>query len=277
MRFYLSTTADFEPSYLDPENMGPCAKLASKYGLGLEIGDFCICENLAERYEITKKLICKKQKLVSDFTMHAPYNELCPAAMDPWIREVAKRRFLQMFKETEKTGAKKLVVHTGFDPMIYCKEWFIPESVKFWKDLLKSCPEGLVLVLENVMEENPENQIEICDGVSDERFKVCLDIGHANLSPAPVTDWVISLGKRISHMHIHNNEGRRTKGLMSAKDDLHRALGDGKIDVDAVLKEVQKTNPDVTVTVETTYIAESVKWLEERGYISPKEGTAAYE
>jgi len=269
VKFYLSTTADFEPSYLDPENMGPCALLASEYGIGLEIADFCICSNLDERYEITERLIRRKKEKVPDLLMHAPFNELCPAAIDPWIREVAKKRYLQIFREAVKFGVRKLVVHTGFDPMIYRKEWFVPQSVGFWKDLLTDCPEGLTLVLENVMEKDPEILIDICDGVDDSRFRICLDIGHANLMPVSVTQWIDRMGDRISHLHIHNNEGSMTKDLIAAKDDLHHGLGNGKIDVDAVLKKMQEICPDVTVTVETIYIEESADWLRERGYISP--------
>lgn len=267
MKFYLSTTADLAPSYEDPENMGPCAPLAKEHGLGLEIADFCICSNLDERYEITSRLIARKKQLVPDLLMHAPFNELCPAAIDPWVREVANKRYLQIFSEAEKYGAKKLVVHTGFDPMLYRKEWFVPQSVEFWKKLLESCPENLQLVLENVMETEPDMIREICEEVGDERFRICLDIGHANLMPVKVPDWVLAFGNRLSHLHIHNNKGRVTKGQIAAADDLHHALGDGVLDIDTVLKLVQKTSPQATVTVETTHIVESVNWLQERGYI----------
>lgn len=267
VKFYLSTTADFGPSYENPKDMGPCAKLAVEHGLGLEIADFCICSNLDERYPIMEKLIRRKQELVPDLLMHAPFNELCPAAIDPWIREIAKKRFLQIFGETVKFNAKKLVVHTGFDPMIYRKEWFVPQSIGFWKDLLKECPEGLELVLENVMEKEPDMLVEICDGVADERFRICLDIGHANLMPVPVREWLSTIGGRLSHMHVHNNEGSRTKELIAAKDDLHHALGNGILDVDCILKQAAGIREDITITVETTYIEDSVKWLIERSYI----------
>lgn len=267
MKFYLSTTADFAPSYENPEDMGPCAPLAAEHGLGLEIAEFCICSDLDERRELTERLLKRKRCLVSELLLHAPFNELCPAAIDPMIREVAEKRFLQTFEIAAKYGMKKLVVHTGFDPMIYRKEWFIPQSVQFWKKLLKKKPEGLMLVLENVMETDPEIPLAICEEVNDPDFRLCLDIGHANLMPVPVNDWITAYGPLLSHLHIHNNAGSVTKGIIAAKDDTHSALGDGILDIEQILRRLKKENPDVTVTVETTKIKESVEWLTERSLI----------
>jgi len=267
MNFYLSTTADFGPSYEDPKNIGPTAALAKLHKVGLELAEFCIVSNFDERYDIISRQISEKKKMVGDVLLHAPFNELCPAAIDPWIREVAEKRFLQTFDEAVKWGAKKIIVHTGFDPMIYRKEWFVPQSVGFWKKILEKRPEGIQLVLENVMEEDPYMIRDIVDQIGDPQFQVCLDIGHANLMPVKVMDWIRAYGDRISHFHIHNNEGKQTVGLVAAKDDLHHGLGNGCIDVQEVLDYAGEHLPKATITVETTYLEESIEWLIQKSYL----------
>ena len=74
------------------ENAGT---LASKYGLGIEIADFCTAWNMDERLAETdaqvQKMVCGITKRV----LHGPFSELFPCAIDPKIRAVAKERYQQ--------------------------------------------------------------------------------------------------------------------------------------------------------------------------------------
>lgn len=256
-KFYISTSADFSYSYENPDDIGPSAPLAKENGMGLELAEYCITWNIDDSFEITDRLIRERLSYTDDVLFHAPYNELCPAAIDPMIREVAKKRYLQIFPLAEKYGAKKIVVHSGFDPMLYRHEWFVPESVKFWKDILQYLPEGIILTLENVMDPYPELLKDVATGVNDPRFKLCLDIGHANLMPVPVSEWIRVFGDDLSHLHVHNNEGPNHSGI-SAAGDLHHAPGDGIMDVKAILDSIKVP---VTATLETQHIKEAVDWV----------------
>jgi sugar phosphate isomerase/epimerase len=60
------------------------------------------------------------------------------------------------------------------------------------------------------MEDEPELLADIARRVGDERFRLCLDIGHANCqSVLPAAEWVQRYAPLLEHVHIHNNNGKR--------------------------------------------------------------------
>ena len=71
-----------------------------------------------------------------------------------------------------------------------------------------------------------------------------LDIGHANLgvekNTAPA--YLKLFGKRIKHIHMHDNDGRR---------DQHLELGKGNIDWKGIVVLLKKSGYDKTITLET--------------------------
>lgn len=258
-KFYISTSADFSFSYADPDDIGPSALLAKENGMGLELAEYCISYNIDDNFENTDRLIRKRLTYTDDVLFHAPYNELCPAAIEPLIRDVAKKRYLQAFSLAGLYNAKKIVVHSGFDPMLYHREWFIPESVKFWTEILRYLPEGMMLTLENVMDPDPGITKGVVEGVNDSRFKLCLDIGHSNLMPVPVKEWIDVFGDDLSHLHVHNNNGPVNNGI-AASGDKHYAPGSGIMDVAEILDYVKVP---VTATLETQYIRDAVDWVKQ--------------
>lgn len=84
--------------------------------------------------------------------------ELSPCAIDPLVRDVVRRRFDQALFAADVIGAKRIVFHSGFIPFVYYKEYFIDESVKFWRDFLKNAPNDMSFLLENVRNPNRKSQ-----------------------------------------------------------------------------------------------------------------------
>ncbi|MBQ9857686.1 MAG: hypothetical protein IJO77_01655 [Oscillospiraceae bacterium] len=68
---------------------------AEKYGAGIEIAEFCTAYNMDTYFEETDKIVREKMKHADRFVFHAPFNELCPAAIDPLVVEVTKKRYKQ--------------------------------------------------------------------------------------------------------------------------------------------------------------------------------------
>ena len=234
--------------------MDACApELAREYDLGLELTDF----TWAVRLDEPDALEAAQAKMagISRFWLHAPFVELCPCAIDPQVRSVAKSRLLQTVETAQKLGISRIVVHAGFIPTVYFPEWFVPQSVEFWKELLERVPEGMTLALENVMEPGPEMQMQIVSAVSDPRLRLCLDVGHANceLSRTRPEDWVAPMLPWLSHVHLHDNFG---------KNDLHLPLGQGNLPVERLLHRLL-TESDVTFTLENQNCAASLAWLRE--------------
>lgn len=189
---------------------------------------------------------------------HAPFAELIPCSIDPLAVENTRKRYRQAIDLALKLGYRRMVFHGGFIPQVYFPQWYVERTVLFWENFLNEVPEDVMIALENVMEPSPETLVSIVSEVNDKRLGLCLDVGHANTNvskTAPI-DWVEPFAPYLKHVHLHNNDGDR---------DLHRSLGDGTIDMEAVLKKLIVT--DCTFTLEDRNCAGSIAWLKEKGFI----------
>lgn len=75
-------------------------------------------------------------------------------------------------------------------------------------------------------------------------LKVHLDIGHCNLTEdieETVQDFFNVYGKKITHLHIHDNHG---------KEDEHLPLGCGTIDWEKIIQIIKSAHYDGTITLE---------------------------
>lgn len=241
--------------YLSGMDAG-AAELARREGLGLELTAFAYAPNLedAVQFETAKAQLSG----VARAWLHAPFAELFPCAIDPLVRDVAKRRFRQTLDVAARLGISRLVVHAGFVPHVYFPEWFVEQSVNFWREFLRDAPETLCLALENVMEPSPEMLVEIVQQVDDPRLGLCLDVGHANseVSRMPPLEWLAPMAPWLRHFHLHNNRGG---------DDLHAPLGEGTIPMAELLAAAQRLCPSASFTLESQDCAASLRWLKEHG------------
>ena len=236
------------------------AEVAEERGFGLEITEFCTALNMDTDFEKWDAQVRAEISGVERVAFHAPFNELCPAAIDPLIVEVAKKRYGQAYALMSGYGIDNMIVHSGFVPTVYYEDWFAANSVLFWREFLSDKPGGFCVFIENVLEGSPDMLVDIADAVGDDRFRLCLDIGHAAFMGAgvPVLDWVERMAPFLGHVHLHNNYGNA---------DLHNALGDGGVDVAAVIRAVTGAAPDVTFTVESSRVRPSVDWLDANGFL----------
>lgn len=233
--------------------------LAEEHGLGIEIAEFCTAYNMDTYFTQSDETV-REQMLHSDrFVFHAPFNELCPAAIDPLVLDITEKRFLQALELSLSYGIKKLVIHSGYTPLIYYKSWFHDRSVEFWKRFMDKVPDGVMLCLENVMEDSPEQLCNIVREVNDPRFKLCLDIGHSNtmISNIDPVIWAETCVPLLEHVHIHNNVGQM---------DLHSPLGEGTIDMKRVLNILSRAE-NATYTIESLDAKTSIEWLVQNGFI----------
>ena len=240
-KLYISTTAS--DSYL----------VAQKYGLGIEIADFCTAWNMDDNFiETDRRLNCKLDG-IDRRLLHAPFNELFPCAIDRKARELATYRYKQAIALAKQYNASKVIIHGGYNPYIYYPEWYVEQSVLFWKDFIKELPETVHIALENTLEDTPELLLDIIKGVNDSRMRICLDVGHANVySKIPVPKWIEHCEGFISHFHIHNNDGTC---------DSHSALEQGTISPNELFEVTEKLCPDASYTIEMMNAETSVQWI----------------
>lgn len=235
-----------------------CREAAMQYGLGLECDTFCTAVNLEDAEMIRQAE--QQMEGISRRVLHAPFNELCPAAIEPEVVRITRMRYEQAWAMAQKLGIHRMVVHSGYIPLIYFPQWFTEKSVAFWKEFLQDKPENAEFLLENVLEGEPNMTASIVEAVDDPRLKLCLDIGHANseVSDIPVETWVRRWAPRLGHVHIHNNAGGW---------DFHDHLDRGTIPMAETLKLLAELAPEATWTLETLEAAPSCHWLAEQGWI----------
>jgi len=238
--------------------------IALKYGIGMEIQEFTSPNNIDKAEELIKTYRdgTKSLPMVS---LHGPFAELVPASMDPWVKQVAAKRFGQAYEIAHKTHAKHLILHSGFFPKTYGRDKWIQNSYDFWIDFINNKIEPGLIHLENVYEDDFSALQELIDRVNEARHEemltICLDIGHVNAnSSRRVDDWISGLGDRIRYVHLHNNGG--------ILDD-HWRLDKGTIDISKVLNLLQKHSTHAIWSVETIVddIEPSLAWLQRNGYL----------
>lgn len=235
-----------------------CCEAARAFGLGIELAQFCTAARLdgapPEPWEIPVECCLSAS---SRFVLHGPFNELTPAAIDPLVLDVTKKRYRQAIKKAHAMGIQKIVLHAGFLPLVYYPEWFVERSAAVWRELLCDIPDDMTVCLENVLEPEPQLLTAIMEAVHDPRLRICLDLGHANTcaSALPPEDWLRACAPYLSHVHLHNNQGDR---------DLHAALFDGVMDIAGLLSLLEALSPQATCTLELTQDRPSLDWLVEK-------------
>ena len=232
--------------------------LAREYGFGLEIAEYCTAWNMDEQFAQTDLLVREKLAGIENRVLHAPFNELFPCAIDKKARALAAERYRQAIDLAKQYGATKVVIHGGYNPRIYYPVWYVGESVKFWQAFMQEDP-GVEIVLENVLEEEPEMLLDIVKGVDHPKLKLCLDIGHVNAySGLAVGEWLKSWVPYVGHFHVHNNDGT---------SDMHNPLDDGTIPMGEFWHLAETLCPDATVTLELLEAGSSVRWMAENHWI----------
>lgn len=241
MNYYLSTIAE------------DAAPVAREYGLGLEIAEYCTAWNMDERFAETDALVLTKLEGIQKRILHAPFNELFPCAIDPRARALAQDRYRQALALAQCYGADKVVIHGGYNPWLYYPQWYVEQSIAFWRDFIGEVPETMEICLENVLEETPQMLLDILDATEDPRLGLCLDVGHVNAySPQPPMAWLEQCARHIRHFHMHNNLGDW---------DSHSALMEGSIPMAELLQRANVLCPEASVTMELRETAPSIRWL----------------
>lgn len=234
------------------------APVAREYGFGLEIAEYCTAWNMDEKLADVDRVVTKKLEAIGCSTLHAPYTELFPCAIDKKARELAAYRYRQAIDLAKRYGSEKVIIHGGYNARIYYPVWYVEQSIVFWKEFLKDDP-GVEIVLENVFETEPQWLLDIVTGVDHPKLKMCLDVGHVNAySPVSVMEWLEICAPVLSHFHIHNNDGSQ---------DQHNSLEEGQIPMKELLQKMEQLCPDATITLELLKDKPSAAWLAENELI----------
>ncbi len=220
-------------------------ELIKKYNINMEYNHPCISSYLDDldkiTYEMKRDFIDSKAKKA---IVHGPFTEIIPASIDPRAIKLGLERLNEAYEVSKRVECNRMVVHTGYVPLLYFKKWHIEKSIEFWQKFLEDKPKDFGIYIENVFDDEPYTLKEILDNIDDKRVRVCFDIGHANAMTEKnikIEEWIEVLGPYISHLHIHNNYG---------KTDEHNDIFDGNMDVLKIISTIDEmcvVKPSITI------------------------------
>jgi sugar phosphate isomerase/epimerase len=178
-------------------------------------------------------------------TVHAPFFDLNPGALDPLIRQVTYQRLNQALSGAGRLNAHLMVIHPGFDKWRYpnLDQAWLALAKEFFPPLLEQAATfGCRLAIENIYEEAPDTLVQLVDGIDSEWFGHCFDAGHWHLfGKRSMTEWLEAISPRLFHLHLHDNHGRA---------DEHLPVGDGTIDFTPLKLHLRKMSPLPSMTLE---------------------------
>lgn len=142
-------------------------------------------------------------------TLHAPFMDLRPGAVDAKIRQVSLDRLRQVFDLAPLFRPRSIVCHPSYDSRYYVsneREW-MENSAATWMSLLPAARElNLTIALENVYEREPGILKELIEVLDSPHVRLCFDTGHFNVfARKPLEEWLDSLGTLIGQLHLHDN------------------------------------------------------------------------
>jgi sugar phosphate isomerase/epimerase len=179
-------------------------------------------------------------------TMHAPFLDLRPGAIDPQIRRVTMMRIADVLDLAVFFKPLSIVCHAAFDERYYPsgEEQWLQNSVETFQSFLPqakdlNCP----ICVENVYEKEPTIMKRLLDGVNSPYLRFCFDTGHHNVfSEAPIGSWIDMMGPYLAQLHIHDNQGTK---------DQHLPPGEGNFPFSDLFAMLRKRKRTPIITLET--------------------------
>jgi len=193
-------------------------------------------------------------------TVHGPFMDLNPGALDPLVKETTLKRFKHTLEIAFRLNAKMVVFHSGYERWKYAHkiEPWLQSSIDTWTTLEPLLKEyNLQVAIENIFEDTPDNLQMLMERLNSSYIGLCFDTGHFNLfSRVPLKQWLETTGIYIKELHIHDND---------TTFDSHLAPGKGTFDFEQLYEFIEKNHIKPVFTVEAHSpddVLESLKYFE---------------
>jgi sugar phosphate isomerase/epimerase len=178
-------------------------------------------------------------------TIHAPFMDLRPGALDPKIRQVTVDRIRQVFDLAPAFRPRSIVFHPSFDERYYVstEALWLENSIATWQYFLPLAEEmDTLIALENVYETDPKPLKALLASIDSPTICFCFDTGHFNaFARSPLNDWIRELGLLTGQLHLHDNHGIT---------DEHLPLGEGNFPFHDLLQQLTEMGKKPIITLE---------------------------
>lgn len=178
-------------------------------------------------------------------TLHAPFQDLLPGALDRKILAASRARLHQAFDLVPLFRPRTVVCHLGYEDRHYAgvRDRWLANSLETWRPLAeRAAAAGAVLALENVYETDPSLPLELLHRLAAPNVCLCLDVGHLHaFGGGDFSLWLRTLSPYIGQLHLHDNHGHA---------DEHLGLGRGRIPFDEILSFFGARSQPPVITLE---------------------------
>jgi len=248
------------------KDITPHYELAQAHGAGLELQVYGYDTDLLDSgwRELLDQHKALLQDLDGELAVHGAFRELSPASMDQRIVALTRERYTLNLDIAAELGARHLVFHTDFMPIVrnpaYRPEW-AERQVEFWGPMAEEAAKrGVVIVLENMWEPDPDVIGDVLDQVNSPHLCACIDVGHVYLFSdyPPLETWIERVSHRLVHCHMNNHRGFFDEHLPL---DLPGGVIDYKRDVLPLLHALPNQPTLVLEMDEVKYLESSLRYL----------------
>ncbi len=154
--------------------------------------------------------------------LHGPFLDIAVHSSDKRIRAVSDCRIRQVCDIAVRLQAKAVVLHTNIIPNFYLPSYrqsWLDRNEAYITELLADYP-SLWVYMENMFDNEPDALAALAQRMSGQRFGVCLDIAHANISGTALSRWIEVCRPYVAHYHLNDNHG---------VIDEHLPIGEGNV------------------------------------------------
>lgn len=204
--------------------------------------------------------------------IHGPFWGFTVHSMDPGIRRVVENRMMQGLDVCAAVNGTHMVIHSPYTTWDHNNLDNVPGSrdkvIEYTHDTLSKVvkraeDEGVVLVLENIMDKEPAERRALVDSFGSDALQLSVDTGHAQLAHgsagAPPVDYFIQdAGVQLAHVHLQDADGYA---------DRHWSIGEGNILWHSVFRAlaVMEQAPRLLLELrDNTLIERSMAYLTDR-------------
>lgn len=177
-------------------------------------------------------------------TLHAPFFDLSPGALDPKIRKATREKLKLAFDLIEIFKPQAVICHLNYESNKHgykLDEWFAQAEETFRQLLTMAAAHQTTLALENTYESEPSQHIRMMKALDSPYARICLDVGHMQaFAKCQWQDWLPAM-PWVDHLHLHDNKG---------DIDTHQAIGHGSFDFPGFLEALTQLNVHPRITLE---------------------------